>query len=201
VRVDFHPRKNLLLGRNHTGKSTVIRMLFETLGAMPVGKLLKWNPGTVSLVQFAVDEKRYFALRQLSSRALFDGDMKLIVSTSRMSQWSREFGRVAGFNLVFSDRDSDVIAAEPSCFFLPFYINQDGSWYSEWNTFNGMRRFGAPWGLILEYFTGISPPEYYLAKAERDKAAKELEEQSREARLLDRARERFSKTLALSGPK
>lgn len=199
--VKFHPHRNLILGRNHTGKTSLIRSLFVTLGAKPNGKLESWDDGSASLVEFSIDEKHYFALHQNGYRALFSANKELIKSTLSFTKWSELFCEITDFNLIFSDRESEVKQAGPDCFFLPFYINQDGSWQSEWNTFRGMQRYSSPWKAILEYFTGICPPSYYRAKAERDQEAKFLAEHKNEARLLERARNRFEKTLTLSGPK
>lgn len=200
--VNFHPRKNLLRGRNHTGKTSLIRSLFETLGAKPQGKLESWDDNTASLLQFSVDGKQFFALHQSGRRALFNADRAMLVATSNFGVWSQAFCEATDFNLVFSDKkESDVRPADPACFFLPFYVNQDGSWQSEWNTFAGLKRFSSPYGPILEYFTGVCPPEYYQARAEKGQEAKVLEELRREYKLLERAIERFSRTLPLSGPK
>lgn len=201
--VEFHPSKNLLVGRNHTGKTTLIRSLFETLGATPQGKLEQWDDNAVSLLEFSVDEKRYFALHQDGRRALFDSTFNLIISTAKFGEWSKCFCEITDFNLVFSDKkQAEVVPADPACFFTPFYVNQDGSWQAEWNTFGGgMKRFSAPFKPILEYFTGVCPPEYYTASAEKSQHAKTLDDHRREYKLLERAIERFSKSVPLTGPK
>jgi len=200
--VEFHPSKNLLVGRNHTGKTTLIRSLFETLGAAPQGKLEQWDENAVSLLEFSVDDRSYFALHQEGRRALFDATFNLLISTSKFGDWSRRFCEVTDFNLVFSDKkQAEVVPADPSCFFAPFYVNQDGSWQAEWNTFSGMKRFNAPIKPILEYFTGVCPPEYYAASAEKSQHSKVLDEYRREYRLLERAIERFSRSVPLFGPK
>ncbi|RQS57429.1 hypothetical protein DID96_36595 [Burkholderia sp. Bp8963] len=200
--VKFHPRKNLLRGRNHTGKTTLIRSLFETLGATPHGELESWDDNAACLLEFSVDGEHYFALHQDGRRALFDAEFNLIISTSKFAEWSKRFCEITDFNLVFSDKsESKVVPADPACFFLPFYVNQDGSWQSEWNTFDGIKRFSSPFGPILEYFSGVCPPEYYRARAQKSQDAKVLEEHRREYRLLERAIERFSKTVPLAGPK
>lgn len=200
--VEFHPSKNLLVGRNHTGKTTLIRSLFETLGATPQGKLEQWDDNAASLLEFSVDGRSYFALHQDGRRALFDPTFKLLISTSKFGDWSKRFCETTDFNLVFSDKkQAEVVPADPSCFFAPFYVNQDGSWQAEWNTFGGMKRFSAPFKPILEYFTGVCPPEYYSASAEKSQHSKVLDEHRREYRLLERAIERFSRSVPLSGPK
>lgn len=200
--VKFHPGKNLLVGRNHTGKTTLIRGLFETLGATPQGKLEQWDENAASLLEFSVDDQSYFALHQNGRRALFDAMFNLLISTSKFGDWSRRFCEITDFNLVFSDKkQAEVVPADPSCFFAPFYVNQDGSWQAEWNTFSGMKRFSAPFKPILEYFTGVCPPEYYSASAEKSQHSKILDEHRREYRLLERTIERFSRSVPLSGPK
>lgn len=200
--VEFHPSKNLLVGRNHTGKTTVIRSLFETLGATPQGKLEQWDENAVSLLEFSIDEKCYFALQQDGRRALFDSKFNLLISTAKFAEWSKCFCEITGFNLVFSDKkQEEVVHADPACFFAPFYVNQDGSWQSDWNTFTGMKRFSAPFKPILEYFTGVCPPEYYTASAIKSQHAKTLEDHRREYKLLERTIERFSKSVPLIGPK
>lgn len=200
--LKFHPKRNLIQGRNHTGKTSLIRSLFETLWANPQGKLEKWDTNAATLVQFSVDEKQFFALRQGTRRALFDQNHELLVSTSEFGEWCAAFRDCTEFNLVFSDKsESQIVPADPACFFLPFYVNQDGSWGSEWNTFAGLKRFNRPWSAILEYFTGVCPPDYYQAKAQQAQESKSYEDYKYELRLLLRTMDRFSKTIPLTGPK
>ena len=200
--VKFHPSKNLLVGRNHTGKTTLIRSLFETLGATPQGKLEQWDKNAVSLLEFSVNNESYFVIHQHGRRALFDASFNLLISTSKFDEWSKIFCKITHFNLLFSDKkQAAVVPADPACFFAPFYVNQDGSWQAEWNTFTGMKRFSAPFKPILEYFTGVCPPEYYAVIASKSQSTKMLEEHRREYKLLERTIERFSKSVPLTGPK
>ena len=200
--VKFHPRKNLIRGRNHMGKTTLIRSLFETLGATPEGTLESWDEDAVSLLEFSFDGKHFFVLHQNGRRALFNADLQLVATTGKFVEWTRVFCDITNFNLVFSDKnDSNIVSADAACFFLPFYVNQDGSWQSEWNTFKGLRRFKAPWSAILEYFTGVCPPAYYEARAKKGQQARILEEHRRELKLLQRTLDRFSRTVPVHGPK
>lgn len=199
-RVEFHENKNLIWGRNHTGKSSLVKTMFLTLGAKPQGNLTQWDEHTVSLVGFRVDGRRFQALHSSGIRALFENGV-LIVSTSDHSEWSAAFASATGFNLVLLDKKGESVPADPKCFFLPFYINQDGSWQASWNTFTGLQQFSKPIGSILEYFSGIKPSEYYEAKAKRDGEQRLLDDLKKERGFLDKARERFGKKLPLTGPK
>jgi hypothetical protein len=200
-RIEFHPNKNLIQGRNHTGKSSLIKTLFLTLGARPQGKLLKWDEDTISLVDFRVDGQKFRALHQSGFRALFSEDERLLTATGDHGEWSAKFAAATGFNLALTDKKGQTVPADPRCFFLPFYINQDGSWQAGWDTFIGLQQFKSPVGAILEYFSGIKPPEYYEAKVKRDVEQRFLDELKRERTFLDKAQERFGKKLSYSGPK
>lgn len=200
-RVEFHPGKNLVLGRNHTGKSSLIKTLFTTLGARPEGELRQWDENTISKVGFSLDGRRFSVLHQTGTRALFDRDGRILISTGDHSEWSSAFSDATGFNLPLTDKQSRTVPADPKCFFLPFYINQDGSWQADWNTFSGLAQFKAPIGSILEYFSGIKPPEYYEAKAKRDAEQQLLDNLRKERSFLEKARERVGKSFSMSGPK
>ena len=200
-RVEFHVGRNLILGRNHTGKSSLIKTLFTTLGARPEGELRQWDENTISKVGFSLDGRRFSVLHQTGTRALFDRDGRILISTGDHSEWSSAFSDVTGFNLPLTDKQSRTVPADPKCFFLPFYINQDGSWQADWNTFSGLAQFKAPIGSILEYFSGIKPPEYYEAKAKRDAEQQLLDNLRKERSFLEKARERVGKSCSMSGPK
>jgi hypothetical protein len=200
-RIDFHPKSNLIVGMNHTGKSTLIKMLFETLGAYPSGKLEGWDKGIISCVTLLIDGVEYKVIRQGDSRALFTEGNHLESSASRIRGWSETFNALTGFNLVLSDKQEKTTGADPACFFLPFYINQDGSWGSKWNTFKGLARFKTPFRPIIEFFSQIVPAEYYRAKADRDGLQLRVAELDRERTLLQRAKLRISESRPKLGPK
>lgn len=197
----FHQNKNILIGRNHTGKSSLIKHLFLTLGARPNGKLSQWDESAVSAVRFIINNKAYIALHQLGNRALFDENKNILIVTGQHIEWSMEFAKISGFNLTLINKANETVQAGPACFFLPFYINQDGSWQAEWNTFIGLQRFKSPNAAILEYFAGIKPPEYYEMSAEIKLLKIDLEDLRKEQRFLERARDRLSKSLTFNGPK
>jgi hypothetical protein len=194
-------RTNLIVGLNHTGKSTLIKAIFVSLGATPKGSLAEWDKSAISLLEFSVDQKKFRALHQSGYRALFSENGELIASANNHSGWTAALSLATGFNLILSDKTGKAIDADARCFFLPFYINQDGSWLSEWDTFTGLQQYKSPTQPILEYFTGVKPPEWYEINSKKALAQRGLEEQQREQRLVSQFRERFGKSISLSGPK
>ena len=109
--ISFHPRKNLIVGVNHTGKSSLIKTLFLTLGAHPKGKLRQWDENTISLVDFTVGQKRFRALHHQGYRALFDRQGGLIAAAGSHSQWADSFALATGFNLVVTDKNLETVNA------------------------------------------------------------------------------------------
>ncbi|MDO7887949.1 hypothetical protein [Hymenobacter cheonanensis] len=199
--IKFHPEKNLLRGRNHTGKSSLIKNLFIALGARPKGKLDKWDEDAISVVIFSVDGEQYKVVHQIGNRALFNQDNELIVASGNFREWSDAFAKVVGFNLVLNNKNSGSALADPKCFFLPFYINQDGSWQASWDTFSGLQQYKSPSAAIIDYFTGIKPPKYYEINSSKSLLQKTLDDLHQEQKLLKRTRMRFDEKMTLSGPK
>jgi hypothetical protein len=193
-------RTNLVVGLNHTGKSTLIKSIFVSLGATPKGSLATWDNDAISLLEFSIDGSKFRALHQNGYRALFANN-NLVVAASNHSSWTDAFSAATGFNLILADKKGEAIAADARCFFLPFYINQDGSWLSGWDTFTGLQQYSAPIQAVLEYFSGVKPPEWYEINSKRISLQKSLSELQHEHRLVSQFRERFGKTVSMSGPK
>ena len=111
-KVAFDPKKNLIVGRNHTGKSTIVKTLFVTMGATPQGKLSEWDQSTISLVSFSFDESEYYALHQSNVRALFSSNGTLIAATTNNKNWTSLLTRIFGFNLVLTNKDQQTAEAD-----------------------------------------------------------------------------------------
>lgn len=200
-RITFSPHRNLLVGGNHTGKSTIIKSLFITLGAYPEGKLSRWDVGAITLVSFTINEKDYSVLYQKPLRALFDDKGSLLFLTFKDGEWGTYFSQLLGFNLALTDKNNETVIADARAFFLPFYINQDGSWFSGWNTFRYMGQYKSPVPSVLDYFTGVKPPEYYELNSMRRTKLFSRADIVRDKLLVEQVRLRLSNKLPLSGPK
>jgi hypothetical protein len=192
---------NLIVGKNHTGKSSLIKTLFVTLGAKPAGDLARWDSNTISIVCFSIDGCRYYALHQNGLRALFAEDGKLAATAANYANWWPIIADLSGFNLVLPNKAGESAQADGSCFFLPFYVDQDGSWQVGWNTFPSIKQFKAPVLPTLEYFTGVKPPEWYALNAKKNETQVALSELKTEARILSSIRNRFANSMPTFGPK
>jgi hypothetical protein len=199
-RLEFHLSKNLILGMNHVGKSALTKQIFEAFGAKPVGALEGWDDATIAWVTLLIDGADFHLLRQHQHRALFDSEGNLLYVSSKLGEWTKLFSTFLDFNLVLSDKHEESIQADAACMFLPFYINQDGGWSGKWLTFEGLGRYKDATKSVVEYFTQILPPKYYLAKSEAEAEAREIRAIEADLRILNRARTRFLKSIEIVGP-
>lgn len=199
--VRFSPKKNLIVGMNHTGKSSLVKSMFVALGARPTGDLDRWSDDTAVLVEFSVDSKSYYVLNQRSRRSLFDGEGVLVKSADTLTAWGQIFAELVGFNLVLTDKSLTPVNADARSFFLPFYINQDGSWLSNWSTFANFQQYKNPVPSVLEYFTGVKPPEFYSLTADKNILQAKVHEARGEERVVKNIRTRVGKSIPLNGPK
>src|SRR5688572_15720423 len=73
-RVTFDPTCNLVRGPNDTGKSSLLKTLYHTFGAVPALVHPKWKDAEVrSVVRFTLDGKPYAMLKNGDHYTVFDG--------------------------------------------------------------------------------------------------------------------------------
>lgn len=167
--IEFHPRLTLLRGSNDTGKSSILKTIFQTLGATPHQISPRWKEADVhSLVRFTLDRIPYAMLRTGDRYSLFGTDGQLIVSTTHITaELAPIVGELFGFNLHLQTRDGSTRQAPPAFLFAPYYIDQDTGWVKSWDSFDRLGQF-ADWKRdVIDYHIGIRTGEYYIAKGER----------------------------------
>jgi hypothetical protein len=97
------------------------------------------------------------------------------------------------------DREERFRAATPSMYFLPFYVNQDGSFFGSWDTFKSIKQFDSnAIPHTLEYFAQVRPFKYFELKGRERNAKSRLAELEVEAETLRRTRQRLRRSLKAS---
>jgi hypothetical protein len=85
-------------------------------------------------------------------------------------------------------KTSKRIPASPAIQFLPFYIDQDKSWNSPWNAFEGLAMFTSFRKDLIEFFVGIKPNEWYLLSEQIDIIAASISDLRKEVTTLNSAK-------------
>lgn len=196
--IDFHPQMTLLVGKNHTGKSTLIKHIFKTLGCETRGKTDRWDSLAISVLRFHLDGTDYLAYRRANVFALKNEASGKVQVTTKYSEWSAIMARLFDFRLMLPTHQDSLAQATPPFVFLPFYMDQDGSWLKQWNSFDRLSQFSSWQKSLISYVTGQRPNGYYAAKFEESKAKAEVSQLSQELGVVHAALSRVKKSLPRS---
>lgn len=194
-KLSFHSKMTLLVGKNHTGKSTLVKHIFRTLGCETLGKSDRWDPLALSVLEFEYDGVIYFAYRRANVYGLKNAERGWVKAVTSHKKWSGIVSDVFDFGLTLATHQDTMAAATPPYLFLPFYIDQDGGWTKNWNSFDKLTQF-ADWKKpLISYVTGQRPNEYYRAKFSLSKAKSAASELTQELQVVESALIRVNKSL------
>lgn len=166
-RIQFHPKKTVIKGENHTGKSSLIKSIYWTFGATAKNMHPNWiKADVISVIDFSIDNTSYSILRKKDFFAVFDEQMNLIGTFDKITSELGPFlSNLLNYKIKLNNRSNEPIIPPPAYFFLPFYIDQDVSWKENWGAFEGLSQLTNWKKNIIEYHTGIRPNKYYEIKA------------------------------------
>jgi hypothetical protein len=192
-RISLHPKTTVVLGRNDTGKSSVLKSIYRTLGAEPAVIHDDWKAAQVmSLLRFTVDDVQYSILKKEDFYAVFDRRGQCLVTFTSVTRALGPFlAELLDFRLKLLSRDEELVTPPPAYLFLPYYVDQDASWTDNWSGFARLQQFASYRKAVAEYHTGIRPNEFYISKAALGLVDIELDRVTEETRILDDVRTRM----------
>jgi hypothetical protein len=193
--ISFHPKMTLMVGKNHTGKSTILKHLFRTLGCDMKGKAVKWDNLAISVLEFELDEVLYTAYRRANVFALRDESQEKIFATTNYSEWAKHIASIFDFRLMLPTHQDKIAQATPPYLFLPYYMDQDGSWLQQWNSFDKLSQFANWKKPVAAYVTGQRPNGYYVAKFKESLAKAAVNEVTQELNVIAGALSRVKRSL------
>lgn len=190
LRVEFDPKRTILVGENDTGKSSILKSLYQTLGAIPPNLHPRWAEAKVaSFLRFTVEGAHYGVLLAAGTYTVFGRNDEVL---RRCKSVTKELGpflaNLLDFHLpLVAQSDGKETQATPAFLFLPFYFDQDHGWSKNWNSFERLSQFSRWRTDVANFHAGIRPSEYYRAKAaatEADAAAEPIRGERRIATAL-----------------
>jgi hypothetical protein len=165
-KVIFDPIRTIILGRNSTGKSCLIKSIYQTFGAEPQNIHPNWKEANaISLVHFTIDGEQYSIIRSNKVYCLFNSLSVKIEQFNKVSELGIYLAKLFDFKIQLPNKEGEIVTPPPAYLFLPYYADQDKSWTSNWNSFSKLYLPNAKLD-IINYHTGIRPNKYYEAKNE-----------------------------------
>jgi DNA repair exonuclease SbcCD ATPase subunit len=191
-RIPFRTPTTLIVGGNSSGKSSVLKSIYNTFGAEPAKQHPNWKAANVTtVVKFSVDDTRYAILRKGNFFAVFDANQTPMRTFQRVTHGLGPFlAEMFGFQLKLHSSSKELITPPPAYFFLPYYIDQDAGWANNWSSFAKLQQIPDWRKSVIEYHTGLKPNEFYLAKAALQSTEDDLAAAEGEAHVLSDVRQR-----------
>ncbi|PHC31171.1 hypothetical protein COF01_27970 [Bacillus pseudomycoides] len=184
---------------NKTGKSTIVKSLYDTLGA-EVRFHDSWkNLEVVNVLTFTIDNVEYTMVKEKNRYSLFNHQKNLIGSWDKVTEeLAPEMAKLLGYKLTLPNRRSKEVIPPPAYFFLPFYIDQDKSWNQEWSSFENLSQFANWKDIVIQYHAGVLTDKYFEVSNQimMDQAQKDINTKNYDS--LQYALRRFENELKVS---
>jgi len=198
-KVSFDRRRTIVRGDNQTGKSCLVKSIYRTFGAEPPLHP-QWKKADVSsLIRFTVNQVRYAILKHGSSDAhsIFDANNDLIDTFDSVTKGLAPFfADLLNFKIKLPNREQKQITPPSNYLFLPFYIDQDKSWSSNWSGFQRLGQLPNWRDAIVNYHTGIKGNEWYQTRGEADQVKEEIKKLTDEKGVLKNVLDNLQEKLA-----
>lgn len=180
----FNNGINLIVGKKDSGKSTLSRSIFYTLGCdVKNNDFINKLPDNIYILDFNIDNINYILIRKRLKKGKGKNYFKIIKNN--------KYEEVFYDTTSFKDCLNDILKIEvitrntkkeettffPNHIFLPFYTDQDFSWQNYLNsTFSNIAFIPDYKKTILEYFTGARPNDYYSLQLKKTKLKIDIDE-------------------------
>lgn len=187
--VPFEKGLNVLTStENHVGKSSVIKSLYDTLGA-EVRFDARWDKDSkLSIVTIDVDSIEYRIVRFIKRFAIFKGSELLLLTDSVTKELAPKLSEIFGFSVYLAEKNGNkrVVQAPPAFTFMPYYIDQDKGWSELYDSFERMDQFSKPErAKSLFFHLGLYTKSRIESQARKDLLKEEIDKlQERERNLI-----------------
>lgn len=194
---DFSDGINFIHGTNDTGKSSLIKSLYYTLGG-DVRLDDSWKKqDIISKVTILNNHKQIDFYRKSSLFCLIVKENNIIKKEkhyNRISDLAEGIKDLFGFNLLLTlKKNKETILANPASYYFPFYIDQDDGWHNVLDSFKSQAMYIDWQKNALQYHSGIKPKEYYALNGELKVLNLKISELEKEIELIKKTQNRFEK--------
>ncbi len=184
--VNFCDGLNILIGQNKTGKSSLIKSIFYTLGCtIPLEK--EWlDLITDYYLIFSYDNKEYTIHRKDKAYTiLLVSDNKILVNKANYTDFCSEFMLIFNININLLDKNTgDQRPLPPAAIFNYQYIDQDSGWtYKIPNSIENLK-YLKDVNNIIKFIVGEHNNRYFRLKFKLDTIKSEITNYKKEIKSI-----------------
>lgn len=197
-RVSFHPKRTIILGKNDTGKSSLIKSIYAAFGANAGKENTKWKSiHPIILLKFSISGLDYAVLKDGGIYSVFDKNDQLIKTYNSITDGLGLYlASIFNFKVKLPDQKGKIITPPPAYCFLPYYLDQDVSWQKPWESFKNLGQVRGYKKPMIEYHTGLRPDDFYETKSQMESYQQRIDDLDRERKLSRKLLERIKNKLS-----
>lgn len=185
LEVPFEKGLNIILGGNKTGKSSIIKSIFTTLGCECKRVEADWKKlVSTYLLFFKYGERQFCIVRQDKKFQIFENinnDFSCIIETNAFHEYSNCLMDILEIKMPCISKDGKQFNITPPLLFRFQYIGQDEGWSKIADSFKNVAYIKDWKANTNKYVCGYLDDSYYALQAqkaehilERDDKKKEL---------------------------
>lgn len=155
----------LINGKNHVGKSCILKSLYRGLGAEIKKIPESWSKANIIILL-------YFTIDNVSFKSLLVGNDLYIFNPDGSIRFKIKVGNSKGneqLNLFFGIKISQLNMGIPyipaGAIYMPFYIDQDAGWSEPWSSFVKIGNISEKTN-VRQFLTSIVDETYFSKKKE-----------------------------------
>lgn len=188
---EFHERLNLVTAQdNSVGKSTLVKLIFWTLGCEPAFDVNWSSLDAKAIVDFQIEEVKYKVLRERNLMIFKEGDNLPERYSKITGDYSRRIALLMNFDVLLPNKEtSSLEIPPPAYFFLPFYIDQKKGWNKPWDSFENLEQYSNWKSVITKFHIGMLSREHFVQQIEISKSTAEKTELDFQVGRIDTALE------------
>lgn len=164
---------NIIIGKNKTGKSSLVKSIFHTLGCN-VKMEKEWKKLIdIYLLFFKVDLENYCIVREGDFYKIFkitgdNNDYEQIIATDSFHTYSDKLMEMLEVSMDCITNDGKLISVTPPLLFRFQYIDQDRGWEKIGESFSNMKYVKDWKGNTNKYVSGFQGEDFYKLKQEKE---------------------------------
>lgn len=168
-RIKFAPGLNIILGKNKTGKSSLIKSVFYTMGCNVLFEDSWLRVVDEFNLEFAFNNKKYLLKRKSNTEIYILFDLKtseIIFQTDKYRIFCKKFLKLFDVNFYLNEKTTKKeIPVPPAAIFNFNYIDQDKGWNLELaNNFSNLGYIQDAKNTVVKYVVGETTNHYFKLK-------------------------------------
>ncbi len=199
LEVPFEDGLNIILGGNKTGKSSIIKSIFTTLGCDCKRVESDWKKLISSyLLFFNYGEKQLCIVRQGKKFQIFEYSNQFyncIIETKEFSKYSNCLMDILEINMPCVSKDGEQLNITPPLLFRFQYIDQDEGWNKIADSFNNAAYIKNWKSNTNKYISGYLDDTYYKLQAQKEQQLIKKDDKKKELNYNEKFVSRISSAL------